>query len=167
MYFITNERTYRGADEGGGGLSSAASNVSAMYSQPGAMTEGSFVVCFVAKDVLALTGVVVEGPGPTSLAEKGSPSKCFFLEEMVVDEGSSVNGPDSCILLADKGSFSRSVFLKARLVADGGSFASGGFFLKVKLVRSFGIVCSGFGFGATQGPDPAAIRCFVVRLLPD
>jgi hypothetical protein len=88
MYFITDERTYRGADEGGGGLSSTASNVSALYSQPGAMTEGSFVVCFVAEDGLAPTGVVAEGPVPTSLAEKGSFSKGFFLKEMVVDEGS-------------------------------------------------------------------------------
>jgi hypothetical protein len=142
---MTDERTYRGTGGGGGGLSSAASNTSVLYSKPGAMTEGSSTVRFVPEDGLAPTGVVVEGPASTPV----------------------VDGPDGCILLADKGSFSKGFFLRDRLVADGVSFASGSFFLNVKLVRSFGIVCSGFCLGATEGPDPAAIRCFVDRLLPD
>jgi hypothetical protein len=117
--------------------------------------------------VEGLASTVVDAPdGSTSLAKQGSFSKVFFLKVLVVDESSLAGGPDGCIPPADKGSFSKGC-LKDELVADKGSFASGSFFLNDKPVRSFGIVCRGFGLGATEGPDPAAIRCFVDRVLPD
>lgn len=160
------ERTYRGAGEGRGRSSSAAVNISVLYSQPETMVEGSPIICGVAEDGPTPTGVVVEGSDDSaSVAAKGSFSKGFS-KELIVDKGSLVDGPDGCIPLADKGSFSKES-LKDGLVADEGSFASRGFFLNDKPVRSFGIVCSGFGLGATEGPDPAAIRCFVDRVLPD